>query len=201
MMIPFRALVRKDLLLFLVDRRALLTSFAIPIAIGSFFGYVLGGAGDRPDQGKISVLTVDQDRSVISSDIVKRLTAEKPLDVKPSTPDAARAAVRKGSAYVAVLIPPNFGRDAGRAFFGPEQKPVIGVLFDPSHSAERSMVSGILAGDVMQAVSKEMFTGPTGREMVKDSLAQVEQSPFLPAQDKQPLEDLLRSVDRFGING
>jgi ABC-2 type transport system permease protein len=197
MMIPFRALVRKDLLLFFVDRRALLMSFAIPIAIGSFFGYVLGGAGDRPDQGKISVLTVDQDRSVISSDIVKRLSAEKSLDVKPSTPDAARAAVRKGSAYVAVLIPPNFGQNAARAFFGPQQKPEIGVLFDPSHSAERSMVSGILAGDVMQSVSKEMFTGPTGSGMVKDSLAQVEQSPSLPAHDKQPLEDLLRSVDRW----
>ena len=119
MMIPFRALVRKDLLLFLVDRRALLTSFAIPIAIGSFFGYVLGGAGDQARSEQNFRLTVDQDRSVISSDIVKRLSVEKALDVKPSTPDAARAAVRKGSAYVAVLIPPNFGKDAARAFFGP----------------------------------------------------------------------------------
>ena len=47
MMIPFRALVRKDILLFFVDRRALLMSFAIPIAIGSFFGYVLGGRATR----------------------------------------------------------------------------------------------------------------------------------------------------------
>ena len=50
MMIPFRALVRKDILLFFVDRRALLMSFAIPIAIGSFFGYVLGGAGDQAER-------------------------------------------------------------------------------------------------------------------------------------------------------
>ncbi len=96
MMIPFRALVRKDLQLFFVDRRALLMSFAIPIAIGSFFGYVLGGAGDQANQSKISVLTVDQDHSAISQEIVKRLSAEKALEVKPSTPDDARAAVRKG---------------------------------------------------------------------------------------------------------
>jgi ABC-2 type transport system permease protein len=197
MMIPFRALIRKDLQLFFVDRRALLMSFAIPIAIGSFFGYVLGGAGDQANQSKIKVLTVDQDRSTISSEIVKRLSAEKALDVKPSTPDDARAAVRKGSAIVAVVIPPNFGQDAGRAFFGPQQKPEIGVLFDPSHSAERAMVAGMLAGDVMQSVSKEMFTGQTGREMAKDSLARVEQSQDLPAEDKKTLEDLLRSVDRW----
>jgi ABC-2 type transport system permease protein len=197
MMIPFRALVRKDVQLFFVDRRALLMSFAIPIAIGSFFGYVLGGAGDQANQSKIAVLIVDQDRSAISQEIVKRLSGEKALDVKPSTPDEARAAVRKGSATVAVIIPPSFGQAAGAAFFGPEQKPEIAVLYDPSHAAERSMVAGILTGVVMQAVSKEMFTGQTGREMVKDSLAQVEQSQGLPAQDKKTLEDLLRSVDRW----
>ena len=197
MMISFRALVRKDILLFLVDRRALLMSFAVPIAIGSFFGYVLGGSGNQADASKIAILAVDQDHSAISAEIVKRLSAEKALDVKPSTPLEARAAVRKGSATVAVIIPKNFGQEAGDAFFGPRQKPEIGVLFDPSHSAERAMVTGILAGDVMQAVSKEMFTGQSGREMVKNSLAQVEQSQGLAPEDKKPLEDLLRSVDRW----
>jgi ABC-2 type transport system permease protein len=197
MMTAFRALVRKDMKLFLVDRRALLMSFAIPIAIGSFFGYVLGGAGNGATQSKIAVLAVDNDRSSISSEIVKRLSGEDALDVKASTPPAARDAVRKGSAAVAVIIPPNFGQDAGRAFFGPEQKPRIEVLFDPSHAAERSMVTGILAGDVMQAVSKEMFTGQSGQQMAKDSLARVEQSQDLPPEDKKSLEDLLRSVQQW----
>jgi ABC-2 type transport system permease protein len=197
MMIPFRALVRKDLQLFFVDRRALLMSFAIPIAIGSFFGYVLGGAGDQGNQSKIAVLAVDQDHSAISSEIVSRLSAEKALEVKPSTPVAARAAVRKGSAIVAVIIPPNFGHDAGQAFFGPEAKPDIALLFDPSHTAERSMVAGILTGDVMQAVSKEMFSGQTGREMVKESLARVRDSEDLAPEDKKSLEDLLNSAERW----
>jgi len=201
MMISFRALVRKDILLFFADRRALLMSFAIPIAIGSFFGYVLGGAGDQANQSKIPVLAVDQDHSAISRDIVTRLSGEKALEVKPSNPSDARAAVRKGTATVAVIIPPNFGQDAGRAFFGPQQKPEIAVLFDPSHTAERAMVTGILAGDVMQGVSKEMFTGSTGRAMVKESLAQVQQIPGLPDADKKPLEDLLRSVDRWNQSG
>jgi ABC-2 type transport system permease protein len=197
MMISFRALVRKDLLLFFVDRRALLMSFAVPIAIGSFFGYVMGGTGDQSNASKISVLAVDQDHSAISREIVNRLSGEKALDVKPSTPVDARAAVRKGSATVAVIIPQNFGQEAGNAFFGPAQKPEIGVLFDPSHTAERAMVTGILSGDVMQAVSKEMFAGQTGRDTVKNSLAQVEQSQGMTPEIKKPLEDLLRSVDRL----
>lgn len=195
-MTSFRALVRKDVLLFFVDRRALLMSFAIPIAIGSFFGYVLGGQADRTDASKIPVLTVDQDGSAISREIIQRLSGEKALQVKSSTPADARTAVRKGSATVAVVIPPNFGRDAGQAFFGPGEKPRIDVLYDPSHSAEQAMVSGILAGDVMQAVSKEMFTGQTGRQMAEDSLARLKNS-GIPDADKKPLEDLLRSVDRW----
>lgn len=197
MMISFRALVRKDLQLFFVDRRALLMSFAIPIAIGSFFGYVLGGGSNQANQSKIPVLAVDQDGSTISREIVSRLSSEKALDVKPSAAAEARAAVRKGSATVAFVIPPHFGQDAGRAFFGPQQKPEIAVLFDPSHAAERAMVTGILTGDVMQAVSKEMFTGRTGREMTQESLARLQQSNDLPSEDKQALLDLLRSVDRW----
>ncbi|MBZ5576823.1 MAG: ABC transporter permease [Acidobacteriia bacterium] len=196
MMVPFRALVRKDIRLFLVDRRALLMSFAIPIAIGSFFGFVLGGQG-QTDTARIAVLAVDQDRSAISREIVTRLTAEKSLEVKPATPDGARAAVRKGSATVAVVIPANFGQQAGRAFFGPQQKPEIGVLYDPSHSAESGMVRGMLAGDVMQAVSKEMFAGPSGRDAVRQSLAEVEQSQSLAPNDKKDLENLLGSVERW----
>jgi ABC-2 type transport system permease protein len=196
MITSFRALVRKDIQLFLVDKRALLMSFCIPLAIGSFFGYVLGGSG-QASASKIPVLLVDRDRSAISSGVVSRLSAENALEVKPSTPEEARTAVLKGKATVAVLIPPNFGCDAGRAFFGPQQKPEIAVLFDPSHSAERAMVAGILTGDVMEAVSKEMFSGQSGRAVLEDTLAQIEQSTELADADKKPLEDLLRSADRW----
>lgn len=195
-MTSFRALVRKDILLFFVDRRALIMSFAMPITIGSFFGYVLGGAGGPQNASKIPVLTVDQDRSAVSRAILQRIGEEKALDVKLSTPDDARAAVRGGKATVAVIIPPNFGHDAGEALFGPDRKPRIAVLYDPSHTAERAMVTGILTGDVMEAVSKEMFSGPMGRQMAQESLARVEQSP-LPGDEKKTIEDLLRSVDRW----
>ena len=196
MMVPFRALVRKDLQLFFVDRRALTMSFAVPIVIGSFFGYIFGGQSQQ-DTSRIPVLMADQDGSKISQEIVKQLSGEKALEVKPSTLEEARAAVRKGTATVAVVIPPGFGENAGRAFFGPQAKPELSVLYDPSHTAERGMVQGILTGDVMQAVSKEMFTGATGRGMVDESLAQIQQSRGLPEGDKKVLTDLLSSVQRL----
>jgi ABC-2 type transport system permease protein len=197
MITAFRALVRKDIQLFLVDRRALLMSFAVPIAIGSFFGFIFGGQSNQAEASRIPVLVVDQDRSAISAEITKSLAAEKTLEVKSSGLGEARAAVRKGDTIAAIVIPPNFGQDAGAAFFGPRPKPEITVLYDPSRSAERAMVQGILTGDVMQSVSKEMFGGATGRTMVDESLAQIEQSRGLSAENRKTLTDLLRSVQRL----
>lgn len=197
MITPLRALVRKDILLFLADPRALIMSVIAPIAIASFFGYALGGANSQSEPSRIAVLVANQDGDAISREIVKRLSSEKALAVKPATADEARAAVRKGSASVVVIIPQSFGQDAGRAFFSTSQKPEIAVLYDPSHAAERSMVQGILSGDVMQVVSQEMFAGQTGRAMLKDSLARIDNSQELPAADRKNLADLLRSVERW----
>ena len=45
--IPLLAMVRKDLQLFFSDRRSVIVSFVVPIAIGSFFGAVFSGGGGK----------------------------------------------------------------------------------------------------------------------------------------------------------
>jgi ABC-2 type transport system permease protein len=193
MLNPFLALTRKDVKLFFGNRRALLVTIAAPIAIASFFGYLFGGGGST-EPSRIAVLAVDQDGSAISREIAAGLTADKNLEVKPSTLEPAREAVRKGKAVVAFVIPKGFGADAGRAFFnGGASKPEIALLYDPSHGAEMSMVQGILTGHVMEAVSKEMFNGQTGRSVVKDTLAQLDRFDMAPEQ-KKGLRGLLEGV-------
>jgi ABC-2 type transport system permease protein len=145
----FRAMVRKDIQVFFTDRRAVLMSFVAPIVIASFFGYIFGGQSGQTVPSRIPVLIVDQDGSAISRQIVAGLIGDQTLDAKLSSLDAARTAVRKGRAIVAILIPQNFGADAGRALFGAAQKPEIRALYDPSHATELAMVQGMLAGSVM----------------------------------------------------
>jgi ABC-2 family transporter len=197
MMISFWALVRKDLRLFFSDRRAVVVGLLVPIICGSFFGYLFGGQGGKTETSRMPVLFIDQDGSVTSRELLARLSADKNLDVKPSSLDEARTAVRKGKATAAIVIPKDFGTDAGSAFFGGAKKPEIGVLYDPSHGMELGMVQGILSGAVMQVVSKEMFTGKSGREMVKQSLAQIEKDDRIASADKKILRDLLGSVEKW----
>ena len=196
-MIPFLALVLKDLKLFFNNRKAVVVGLLVPIILASFFGYLFGGQGGNAETSKVSVLVIDQDGSDISHGLITQLAGDKSLDVKPSTLDAARAAVRKGKATAAIVIPKDFGRDAGQALFTGANKPALDLLYDPSHNVELGMVRGILSGAVMQTVSKEMFTGRSGREMVDQSLAEVEHSPRLSAEDRKALRDLLGGVKEF----
>ena len=51
------ALVRKDLILYFSDRRALLVTLAAPILIAGFFGAVIGGAPKKPSRGCTAIGT------------------------------------------------------------------------------------------------------------------------------------------------
>ena len=196
-MIPFLALVQKDLKLFFNDRKAVVVGLLVPILCGSFFGYLFGGQGGNPDTAKVPILVIDRDGSDVSRGLITQLGGEKTLDVKPSELDAAREAVRKGKATVAIVIPKDFGKDAGHALFTSTVKPELGVLYDPSHNMEVGMVKGMLSGAVMQSVSREMFTGRSGRETVNESLAQVGNNPQIPAGDRKALSDLLGGVKEW----
>jgi ABC-2 type transport system permease protein len=198
-MIPFLALVRKDVKLFFNDRRAVVVGVLVPIVLASFFGYLFGGQKGNAETSAVSILVIDQDGSDISRGLIAQLRSEKSLDVKASTLDAATEAVRKGKTTAAIVIPKDFGRDAGRALFtgagaNGAAKPELGLLYDPSHNMELGMVKGILSGAVMQTVSKEMFAGQSGRAMVNESLARVENNSSLPAEDRKALRDLLGGV-------
>jgi ABC-2 type transport system permease protein len=194
MLRPFAALVGKDLRLFFNDRRAVLMSVLAPIAIASFFGFIFNDA-DRKDAARVPVLVVDDDRSAISREVVARLTSDPALAVTGATLAEAQDAIRRAKVASAIHLPAGFGQAAAAAFFsGAQKKAAIGVLYDPSKATEASMVQGILTGHAMQAVSKEMFSGETGRTSLETSLAEVERNDALPPADKGALVGMLRGV-------
>jgi ABC-2 type transport system permease protein len=190
-------MVRKDLQLFFSDRRSVIVSFAVPIAIASFFGSIFSGPTNSREPARIAVAIIDQDGSAISRAIVAGAQADNNLRLTMPTEEEARATVRRGRTSVAIVIPKGFGDASGRAFFGDGEKPALGVLFDPSHNVEVAMVRGILTQHVMEAVSKEMFGGEQGRTVVAQTLPQIEASATMPADQKRALVDMLNSVQKF----
>ncbi len=172
-MTAFIALVRKDLLLFFSDRRALLVNLVLPILIATFFGYLFGGAG-KSETSRIDVALVQLDRGAMAGKIVAGLKADAALRVSDMTLEAARREVGKGKQKVAIVIPAGFGEAAGAALFGAGAKPQIGLLYDPSQAAVLSMVKGMLTQHVMQVVSGEMFSGESGKDLTSKTVAALE---------------------------
>jgi ABC-2 type transport system permease protein len=190
------AIVRKDLLMFFSDRRAVIMSFVAPVAIASFFGFIFSGGEDR-EASRVPIRVIDDDRSAISAAIARGLAEDKSLAVAGGTVGEAREAVRKGKTAVAIVVPRGFGDAAGQAFFGGGERPRVDLLYDPSHATELAMVRGILTQHVMQAVSAEMFGGDQGRRLTQRALEQVQAPGVPPDPDRQALADMLSSVNRW----
>jgi ABC-type multidrug transport system permease subunit len=195
-MTPLIAMIRKDLLLFFSDRRSVIVSFAVPIAIASFFGSIFNGPRTG-EPAKINVMVVDQDGTTISKSIVAGATGDRNLRVTPADVDAARDSVRRGKTAVAVIIPKGFGDAAGSAFFSGGAKPELELAYDPSRNTELAMVRGIMTQHVMESVSKEMFGGAQGKKYLDQSLPQIEKSTGLDPQQKAALTQMLRSVQGY----
>jgi ABC-2 type transport system permease protein len=193
---PLVAMVRKDLQLFFTDRRAVIMSFAVPIAIASFFGSIFSGPGGNAEPARIAVIVVDQDESTISTAIAGGLEQDRNLNVSRTNVDDARDRVRRGRASAAIVIRKGFGDAAGLALFSGQDKPALDVLFDPSHSSEVAMVRGILTEHVMQAVTAEMFGGRRGRELADRTLAGLDTT-AMPENRRKLLRELLGSVQNF----
>jgi ABC-2 type transport system permease protein len=148
-------MVRKDLLLFFSDRRAVIVAFAVPIFIGSFIGSITGGSGGDNEPPKVSLALADEDNSAISKAIVAGAQADKNLKVTVTTASEAKDRVLKGTDSVGVILPEQFGARSSRALFQKgTDAPELQIVFDPSRTIEVGMVRGVMTQHVMEAVVK-----------------------------------------------
>ncbi len=183
------ALVRKDISQFVSDRRALIMSLAAPIAIAAMVGYIFNPKSSKPTS--VPVAIADLDRSPLTREIVTALSADTTLKVQEMSPDEADAAVHEGKVRATVQLPAGFGAAAPRAMFGGAAKPVVEIRHDPSQPMALALVQGLLSQQVMQAVSRQTFSGAGMASFRRDLL-----SSDLPADRQRDLQVLFDSVER-----
>ncbi len=191
------ALIRKDILLFFGDRRALILTILMPIVLGAFFGYIFGGS-PKEDAGKIDVALVMQDDSTIARNIGAALKNDASLNVIELNVDDARQKVLKGKLSAAIVIPTGFGDASIKGLFGAGAKPEIALYYDPSQTAVLQMTKGLLTQHAMQVVTAELAGGETGKKFVADSLAELEAKVASHSENKA-LRNVLSSVKELQI--
>ena len=151
------------------DRAAFVLAFVLPVAFFSIFAGIFSGSS-RAATRRIVVLVVDEDASEGSGRFVEGLKRETGLDVRtavpaekgqpaaapaPFTAASAEAAVRRGDAPVAVIVPKGFG--ARPIAFGPGgEPPKVSVLADSADPIAPQVLGGLIQKVVMTAMPQSM---------------------------------------------
>jgi linearmycin/streptolysin S transport system permease protein len=156
----FKALVRKDVALFLRDRRALVVSVLTPVVVAAFFGFLFGGTGSGGNPiSRMSVGVTDLDDTALTKAVIESLTQDESLAMQVLPEDRARQLVKTGKLRAAIVFPAGFETAATGALVGLGQMPDVRLFFDPSQSMVRPMVAGLLTQHVMQRISRPNFIG------------------------------------------
>jgi ABC-2 type transport system permease protein len=119
-----RAIVRKEFYHLIRDFRSLYLAFAIPLLLILLFGYALS-----LDVEHIRTVVVDQDRTDMSRDFIRRLGASSYFRITGQLPDvrAVTQELDHGRTTLAVIIPPGWTADL-RA----DRETAIQILLDGS---------------------------------------------------------------------
>ncbi len=156
-------IVLKDLKLFAADRRALLFSIFVPVAIASFMGMLTQNMGVVEKPKPIPILYVDNDHSDVSAKLKKNLLESGTLKLQDSEDAAARSAIRAGNSGVAVVVPKGFG--AAATYGG---HPDLELVSDPAQALQALSVRGT----VVQAAAGAIYGGDSGKVEMPFALKQ-----------------------------
>lgn len=186
------ALVWKEIRLFLTDKKALLITFLVPIAIASFFGMIMGNSGGSSSGAakKIAVLVADNDSSPLTRKIIEGMKADSMADPSLVSEKEARDRVASGKSGVAVIFPKGFGEQAPNAMFSGEQ-PEVEVIYDPTKNMEYQAVQGAIMQVAMQVVNQNAFSPE--RDYTKQ-MGDIDSDPSMMAKQKEALRTIMREM-------
>lgn len=149
-------LVRKDLRIFIADRRSVIISFATPVILACFIGFLFSQTGGG-EPTKVALVIVDQDRSPFSRALIAKLRSGGAVKVSEMNEAEAAKRVRSGDIGVAVVIPPQFGDLASQALTDHTTPPNYRLLGDPTKALQTGVIQGVLMKTTMQVLPAIVF--------------------------------------------
>jgi ABC-2 type transport system permease protein len=143
-------LARKDLLLFLADRRGALLCFGVPVLLASLFGAIF----HRPEESspaRVHVAVVAGE-GPFTRRIVEALCASDKLHAEVCDLATARRRLASESVRAIIVLPAGFDHVAAH---GAEPPPCVQLLHHPRSPIEGRWVEGILTEVVFREAAQE----------------------------------------------
>ncbi len=147
-------LALKDLKLFVADRRAMMLTFAVPIALITLFAFAFGGAGQKKGESRPTVIVVaDDDHSEASKNVIMQLDSLKEIEVYSTTKDSAETMVKKGDEAAILVFHKGFSDSMNAGNTLP-----IEFEYDAAKDAEVGILQGALMGNLMSIVGAKSMS-------------------------------------------
>ena len=156
------AIAIKDLRLFSADKKSMIISFMVPIAIATFFTFIQGGSSGSPKEvSKIGIFVVNEDSDPVTAQMIEKLKKSDSIAIEVTDRKSAETAVMAGKKSVAIVFPKGFAVQAKSALFA-GNPPNLEELYDPVKGIERQVVQGALMQTLMQEISRAGMSGEAG---------------------------------------
>jgi ABC-2 type transport system permease protein len=150
-------LARKDLRLFLADRRGAALCFAVPVLLASAFGAIFHRPGG-PEAVRLPLLIVAEDASPLTRRVVTALAASDKLEAAVTDRATALRRLAERGSGVALILPAGFGRVAelSRPDGGPA--PRVELLYHPASALESRWAEGVFTEVVLREAAEAVLS-------------------------------------------
>ncbi len=145
-------LALKDLQLFMVDKKAAVLCFLVPIILASTFGYVFS----KPLQNeeiKLPLLIIREDESPLAIKLVEALLKSPKLEASLSNRLQAMDRIERRSARLALVIPSGFASMISQK----KKIPSIEILHHPASSLEVKWAEGLFTEIAFREAAPELL--------------------------------------------
>ena len=129
----------KDLRLIIHDKRAVILTLFLPIALISLFAFAFGGVGGGSnDANPISIFIADQDNTDMTKDVISKLDTMKSLDIKQLPFEKAKEEVKKGSRAALLVFYKGFKDSVDNG-----SSPSMELFYDQSRQIEAGLLQQV----------------------------------------------------------
>lgn len=173
-------IARKELKLFFVDKRALLLTFLLPIALISLFALAFGRMGRSDESRAYELLVSDLDSTKESQRVIAQLDSEKSLQMVQIPFAEGRALVKKGNEEALLVFHKGFSDSISKGASAP-----IELMIDEAKEAE--------VGLLQQALLSKLFT-ITGSAGMKKKVHEKIDKQYADL-DKATLDDIHKQIE------
>jgi ABC-2 type transport system permease protein len=144
-------LARKDLLLFLADRRGALMCFGVPVLLASLFGAIF----HQPEEASpaaVRVAVVADDDGPFTRRVVEAMRTSDKLRAEICDLATARRRLANEAVRAIIVLPAGFDRVAAR---GAKSPPRVQILHHPRSQIEGRWVEGVLMEVVFREAARD----------------------------------------------